>query len=265
MQHGSFSARKTALSAEIRAEKGETVIGRRSRGDRRVPITLGFAAADQGSAGTWRRLCREAGPADAGAVPRGHEVTRAARAVVLGSAFARRSDPRGVPRGRSEQGPGRRVRVREVLRPWPSGNSSWGPLYVAAGADLSRPPSDAALGSLECLAVLDSRARRRLIAAGTDSEREPGPEEPGLICTFVVGGRGFEPLTPSASRRCSTPELTARRERLIVEDATAPGRDRAAKRRGGPGGSNGKCWTGDREPGRTHRRPLQPAGGGSDT
>jgi hypothetical protein len=36
------------------------------------------------------------------------------------------------------------------------------------------------------------------------------PGKPGLICAFVVGGRGFEPLAPSASRRCSTPELTAR-------------------------------------------------------
>jgi hypothetical protein len=32
----------------------------------------------------------------------------------------------------------------------------------------------------------------------------------GLTCAFV-GGRGFEPLAPSASRRCSTPELTARK------------------------------------------------------
>src|SRR5262249_54332174 len=34
--------------------------------------------------------------------------------------------------------------------------------------------------------------------------------QPSVSAGQSVGGRGFEPLTPSASRKCSPPELTAR-------------------------------------------------------
>jgi len=40
-----------------------------------------------------------------------------------------------------------------------------------------------------------------------------------LACGFyVVGARGFEPLTSSASRKRSTPELSARARRFYVPE-----------------------------------------------
>ena len=43
--------------------------------------------------------------------------------------------------------------------------------------------------------------------------------ETPVIRRFVVGGRGFEPLTPSVSRKCSPPELTA----LVPTESTDAG------------------------------------------
>jgi hypothetical protein len=55
-----------------------------------------------------------------------------------------------------------------------------------------------------------------------------------------VGGRGFEPLTPSASRKCSPPELTARalvRSDLHFRPSTlgSPPSTTLAQRRSGEG------------------------------
>jgi hypothetical protein len=46
--------------------------------------------------------------------------------------------------------------------------------------------------------------------------------EMALTRTLLVGGRGFEPLTPSASRKCSPPELTARGRVIVATGCSDP-------------------------------------------
>ena len=47
-------------------------------------------------------------------------------------------------------------------------------------------------------------------SAPHENDSHSGVVRTVLTWDFCVGGRGFEPLTPSASRKCSPPELTAR-------------------------------------------------------
>ena len=70
------------------------------------------------------------------------------------------------------------------------------------------------------LRLLDREAEVECARAARHRPMSEAPAETGADLLFcLVGDRGFEPLTPSASRKCSTPELIAR----------APGANRTAK------------------------------------
>ena len=67
----------------------------------------------------------------------------------------------------------------------------------------------------------------------------------------MVGARGFEPLTPSASRKCSPPELSARLEATAAASPIVP----AEGRRASPHLTVHLTVPTSRQPGRPHRRP----------
>src|SRR4051812_22885972 len=86
------------------------------------------------------------------------------------------------------------------------------------------------------------RAIRRVAGQPYESDARRGPLWPievvagedlawtdPLTCAFMVGGRGFEPLTSSVSGKRSPPELTARGRSVYPSD---PGAGRRAIRGG---------------------------------
>src|SRR5205809_6434661 len=77
----------------------------------------------------------------------------------------------------------------------------------------------------EPLARLEQRLQAACQLSGQDGRHDPGPapekKEGPVTRAFVVGARGIEPLTSSASRKRSTPELSARAPDPTARDLEA--------------------------------------------